>query len=326
MSEIIKEQQSKVCLTTFVYGVKYQSYIPFLLYSCNKAYPEYDIVLFLYEELDEKISAIIQDLNLTCNLKIVEKHFSDCKNMTPLKSKALRWVLWDENFTEYDYIYTVDIDMLYITEPVKLHHQHRIHLKNIDLPFSNLKREYKYKPLSYTGLGKRIANAGLQNIFGFLTKKPVETKLSGLHFVETAEYYKQLNHEKREKFRKDIYNNTFLNYVMFPNNEILLAYMMKFVGFDLSKVGMQTNSVDMLDYNGFNRAEFRPHHGLHMGVFRADETIQGSKAILDSEVYKYYIDYFRENIQGDLSFEKMVSNSPDFIRLCFDRMYKYYNL
>ena len=38
----------KVCVTTYIYGEKYQDYIPLLIYSIHKVYPEYYIILFLY--------------------------------------------------------------------------------------------------------------------------------------------------------------------------------------------------------------------------------------------------------------------------------------
>ena len=33
----------KICLTTFVQGHLYQEYLPMLIYSIGKAYPEYDV-------------------------------------------------------------------------------------------------------------------------------------------------------------------------------------------------------------------------------------------------------------------------------------------
>ena len=128
--------KEKVCLTTFIYGIKYQAYIPFLVYSCNKSYPEYDIRLYLYENLDENVKKQVDLVNAP-NLTIKERHFSDCPNMNPLKAKSLRWVLWDDAFMNYDYLYVVDIDMLYIKEPTPLHVQHVEHMKTTGLSFDN---------------------------------------------------------------------------------------------------------------------------------------------------------------------------------------------
>lgn len=36
----------KICLTTFVQGHLYQEYLPMLIYSIGKAYPEYDVKIF----------------------------------------------------------------------------------------------------------------------------------------------------------------------------------------------------------------------------------------------------------------------------------------
>lgn len=61
----------KVCLTTFVYGEAYQAYIPFLMYSCYKAYPEYDMVIFVYKSLAKNIKKQIEKLNYS-NVTIIE--------------------------------------------------------------------------------------------------------------------------------------------------------------------------------------------------------------------------------------------------------------
>ena len=95
---------NKVCLTTFIYGDKYQDYIPLFVYSCHKAYPEYDIHLFLYDTLRKDIRKLIDFLDKN-NVHIHEHYFRECTKMRPFIAQTLRWVLWDPVFLEYDYIY-----------------------------------------------------------------------------------------------------------------------------------------------------------------------------------------------------------------------------
>lgn len=314
---------SKVCLTTFIYGKKYQAYIPFLVYSCNKAYPEYDIILFLYEKLDPQIKRSVARLKLANNVKILEEQFTECENMTPLKSQSLRWVLWHDDFMKYDYLYTVDIDVLYIKEPIDLHIQHIEHMKILDLPLSNIRRKSRYNPFSIKSLYHRVNEVGLSYIFEFFRQgnKNLD-RLSGLHFVSIPEYYSALTPEVREKFKNDIFTGKFSNYIMLNNDEALLAYIVKDIGFDLTKLGIRNDPVKMLDFNNYKSKEFRPIHGIHLGIFRREKTKSFSRTA-NSEVYKYYFKRYKEEILEDKMFLKLLKNAPEHIRNSFELLHEF---
>ena len=317
---------TKVCLTTYIYGVKYQNYIPFLLYSCYKAYPEYDVVLFLYDKLDEKIKVQIDSLELKNKVVIHENHFNDCPKITPLKSKGLRWILWDDIFNEYDYLYTVDIDMLYIKEPIPLHIQHIRHMNYSNLPISNMRRILKYNPYNIRTLTLRLKNVGFKSIFDFFKDDKIQTRLTGLHFVDRKIYYSLLTNEKREKFKNDIYTNKYLSYVMYPNNEVLLAEIVKSINIELSRVGLQNNSTEMLDFNNPERMAFRPHHGIHMGIFRSSEYPDSTIDILETPTYKFYLQKYISEIVVDPVFIDLLKNSPDNIKESFKNLHEYYKI
>ncbi|MGZ2368719.1 hypothetical protein ACXR6G_02930 [Ancylomarina sp. YFZ004] len=320
----------RVCLTTFVYGLNYQCYLPFLLYSCHKAYPEYDIVLFLYDELNQDIKKQIEKIGLTNKVVIRERCFNDCSKMTPLKSKSLRWILWDNLFENYDYLYTVDIDMFYLLEPLALHKQHIKHMKFIDLPISNLRRRSMYNPYKLLTFAFRFKHAGFKGIFNFLSGEKEEYKLTGLHFVKIKEYFNKLNFEQRQKFRNQIYTGDYFKYVKFPNNEILLGYIVKQLGFDLNKFGVQTDSVKILDYNTPERSEFRPHHGIHLGIFRRSieeiNKIESDVKILNSPAYRYYIQKMKDDILSDNIFKELIKDAPDNIKFSFTELFKFYDI
>ena len=315
--------QSRVCLTTFIYGVKYQEYIPFLVYSCKKAYPEYDIVLFLYEKLAPHIKDQLSLINIK-NVYIREETFNDCPQMTPLKAKSLRWVLWDDVFKEYDYLYIVDIDMFYIREPKPLHEQHCEHMKTTLLPYDNLARCFERHPFNLISVGSRVKNAGLQNIFGFFFGTRKDLRLSGLHFIDVNKYYSIYNEEQRAKYQRMIYEGKFMRNVYSCNNESFLYLIMKEIGLEPERLAIQTNSNNMLDFDNCTRPEFRPHHGIHMGIFRQE--LQGKHEILESDAYNYYVSQFSNNIMNDTVFVSLINMSSDSMRTHFDRLFRYYKL
>lgn len=317
---------SKVCLTTFIYGIQYQSYIPFLLYSCYKAYPEYDVVLFLYDKLDEKIKAQIENLELKNKVVIHENHFNDCPDMNPRKSQALRWVVWDNIFNNYEFLYTVDIDMLYIREPIPLHIQHIQHMDYIGLPISNLRREFSYNPFNIKTLAYRILHARFKSIFQFFLNDKKITRLTGLHFVDIKKYYSIFTQELRDKFKEDIYTDNYLKYVMYPNDEALLACIVESLDIDISKLGLQKNSTNMLDFNHTQRLEFRPHHGIHMGIFRSSEYPDSTIDILETPTYKFYLQKYIGEIVVDPVFIDLLKNSPDNIKESFKNSHEYYKI
>jgi len=321
-------KSAKVCLTTYIYGVKYQNYIPLLLYSCHKAYPEYDVVLFLYDKLDQHVKRSIDTLNLSNKVIIHEEHFNDCPKMSPIKSKAFRWILWDDVFKEYDYLYTVDIDMLYIREPLPLHIQHEKHMRSLGLPISNLQRKVRHNPFHLKTTFKRIESVGFKYLTQYLSNSKIETRTTGLHFVDVREYYKLLTKERRNQYRKDIYSGKLLSYVMNLSDEIFLTKILDDIGIRHSKMALQQSPVDMLDFNEPERLEFRPHHGIHLGLFRNETSkIKGnSSLILASEAYKYYVEKLKTTILMDENFKDLFESLPDDIKVYFQRMLQFYDL
>lgn len=314
----------KICLTTYIYGIRYQAYIPFLVYTCHSAYPEYDIRLFLYDSLDKNVKDQLDSLNVS-NLYITERCFSDCPQMTPLKSKSLRWVLWDDAFLDYDYLYVVDIDMLYIREPLALHLQHIEHMKTTGLPYDNLARCFHRKPFQLHSIGYRLKHAGYRSFFRYLFGTRDDYRLSGLHFIQVQPYYKLFNADVRTKYKKMIYDGSFVSLTLSSNNEAFLYQIIKQTIPGIERVAIQTESYKMLDFNNYTRPEFRPHHGIHLGIFRQD--LRGRrKTILDCETYKYYLQHFQESYLTDTAFLQLCQQSPSFIKEQFNNLFNYYNI
>ena len=318
------EINNRVCLTTYIYGMKYQAYIPFLVYSCHKAYPEYDIRLFLHEELDPSVRHLLEYIHKD-NLYITEKVFADCPNMNALKAKSLRWVLWDDAFLDYDYLYVVDIDMLYIREPKPLHEQHVEHMQTTGLPYDNLVRCLQRHPFKPRSIAFRMKNAGLRSFFNYLFGSRKDYRLTGLHFIAVQPYYSIFTSELREKYKKKIYDGSFVSLMMSSNNEAFLYQMMKQVNLHPEKLAIQTQSYKMLDFNNCSRPEFRPHHGIHLGIF-SQELNFTQDSTLDSDVYGFYVDQFKLLILSDPVFIQLYNNSTENIKMIFNRVLSYYKI
>ncbi|GAH02994.1 unnamed protein product, partial [marine sediment metagenome] len=155
---------NKVCLTTFVYGDKYNSYIPLLIYSIKKAYPGYYVIIFVHGKLNEDIKNQLALLTGLGDFEVRENQFMDLYITTPLESMMVRWILPYENFREFDYLYVVDIDMVYIKEPTPLHSQHIEHMNYLKLPFSNIIRYYSINTRRRRAIINRIKKNGFKNI------------------------------------------------------------------------------------------------------------------------------------------------------------------
>ena len=308
------------CLTSFVYGEKYQNYIPLLIYSIKKSYIDYHIIIFVHSTLNSNVKKQLDDLKKIYNFQIIENVFNDCPKMNASKSRALRWVLWSPDFEKFDYIYTVDIDIFYLNENPSLHEQHIKHMKHVSLPFSNIIRKNSIKKLSIINILRKIKHSGFKNIYSFLNSTGNYVHLSGLHFVDRKKYYFVLNSSKREYYKNMIYKSHNKNYNTISgeiNDEIFLCDMILELGFDISKLGVQTNSFSMLDFRYPERDEFRPHHGIHLGIFRSIELDIGSEEIARSEIYKYYITEFLKTIKSDSIFDQISTNFDDSIRNLF---------
>lgn len=316
----------RICLTTFVYGEKYIAYIPFLVYSCIKSYPDYDIKIFVYGEISDSIKKQLVFIESKSNIEIIENAYSDFKSMTPLVSKTLRWLLWDDSFKTYDYLYTVDIDMLYMSEPTPLHEQHKEHMKTLDLPFSNIKREREFNFLKFYDFAKAYQELGFLHALRCFGKRLVEYKLSGLHFVEIDKYYSLENLEIINSALKDLKEGRFIDGVCFPNNEIFLFKLVEKMGYNMDRVPLQRNALNMLSPENPSRLEFRPHHGIHLGCLVDDKALIASESIFSSEVYHHYADTLQQTMLKDKTFIELLNLAPDYIKEIFERLFRYYNI
>ncbi|MEF1220388.1 hypothetical protein REH76_21850, partial [Photobacterium damselae] len=180
--------KKKLCMTTYVFGDKYKHYIPLFVYSIKKNYPEYGVVVFCQGELNSSIKKQLKKLESLGDFKIIENKFNEIEHDIP-RGAALRWLLWDETFNNYDSIYIADIDIFYCKEEIDIYEQHKKHCELIGYSFSNIIRK-----IEYSGIGKirrflrDIKWCGIKYAIVNSFKTNKEMKLTGLHFHNVSHY------------------------------------------------------------------------------------------------------------------------------------------
>lgn len=320
----------KVCVTTYVWGDKYQLYVPIAVYSIKKMYPEYDVIIFLHDKLSDTLRDILVRLNLYDKIVIKEHVFSDCPNMNAYKAKAFRWVLWDDSFLNYDYIYTIDIDMFYIKEPLPLHEQHIYHMKNVTgLPFDNMRRVIHTKDFP---LNRQVMNflwfvkkMGIKYAGSYLCncRKDI-MKLSGLHFVDVKKYYGVLTVERISHYREMVYNGSYVKYTNTLSDEPFLYFIVKESGFDVDQLASQdfNDPYAHTNFNNYDKALFRPTHGIHMGDFRDGFPEEKIKRILKLESERYYRRYMEDVLLKDDDFMNFLRLLPEYVLVYFKHYFR----
>ncbi|MFC4735148.1 hypothetical protein ACFO4L_01000 [Bacillus daqingensis] len=283
---------NKICIVGYNFGDNYQNYVPMFIYSVLKAYPNYSVKIFSTNNLKPKIWEKINKLEHLGDFEIYENFNFDMKNTKSIKKygyyqQALRWFFYHESFDEYDYIYIGDLDIFICREDLDLCEQHILHMKQIKLPYSNsLRVNLKENSFSIKRFIKLLKNRDSVALKKLFNNKPIEERrLTGLHFIEREKYYKEV--------RKHFYyfHSILLGEVKTEtrNDEELLYELISLSDIDLPPISPNKPDLDPLNYLAVN---FRPHHGLHFGLFRDNRTMVKEHQILQSDVYKGYFDYF----------------------------------
>jgi len=222
--------KKSLCITTYVSGKNYQDFIPIFIFSLSKAYPEYDVIIFIGEVLNENVKKSLSLLEKKINFKIIENYLSFVPNsLTPRVSiMAKRWLLYTDDFVQYDYIYIGDIDVFILKENPSLLDQHIIHCKTIGLNYSNIIRKSHYN------------------------------RITGLHFFNREPYF--------DKMLPVIDKYTQL----MKNNELVYKYSCEYMLYDMiseSGLGICSRAMSK-DSKDPRKASFRVNHGFHLAIFR----------------------------------------------------------
>ena len=124
------------------------------------------------------------------------------------------------------------------------------------------------------------------------------------------------------KMLKDVANNKSIKYnkVEF-NNEFLLYELISDSGIGLpaeSTLGAENDSKD------FNSISFRPHHGLHLGIFRSYEGAQRERRLVLGEVYLEYYRQFCNIRKNDEIYMKLEGEFSSYLKKLIGTMDLFY--
>ena len=233
---------SELAFVVFV-SKDYEQYLPFYILFNNLAYGEHkwNTIAYLEEGWEKRIGAELHSLTLAnCYYEIRKVPYK--VKVKPQIFKYYRWVINDNLYNDYDYLYFGDVDIFHVKEKPDLLKYHWEHSKAINLPYSN-----------YTRKGTH--------------------RLSGLHFVKSAEYYPWIK-LVQSGWEQDLLEHPRL--IMKHRNEVMLYNM-------VGSSGMPLAPYDPL-------YEMNRHHGFHMRVF-IPKNYARAKEYYRTESGKYAVEF-----------------------------------
>lgn len=323
--------KKKLCFCNFIFGEDYQDYLPIMLYSLQKAYPNYFTYIFIDKQLNEKVANLLLLLDCT-KFKIIENYIESINadsyfdKLTNQRKKAFRWLVYDKGMLDYEATYYIDIDMYYIKENPELYYQHLIHSKLLNVPYSNIIRSGKIKRLTKYNI-KNVLNKPLDiKTWISLLKEREFKKLSGLHFVENEEWFSRLLPKMNYFYEKIKSNDNNLIHENGFHNESFLYDIVDNLEFGFPNDSKYKYGPNLLDYRNYNQVGFRPHHGIHLGIFRENSTMVGYTNTLKLDFYKEYFEQFLAAYKADERLIHIVSNSSQSIQNEINRMIDFYNI
>lgn len=256
--------KSNLCFSTFVFGT-YQKYIPYYIYSIAKTYPESFTKVIIEDKLDlnifEVLNLIKKKINYSFEIIELNTSFSHYEKFVMRGSGAktmVRWLFDSSYFQGFEYVYIGDVDILFLREKMPLLELHIQQMNSIKAPFSNKVRVDKE---------------------GNLT-----TRLTGLHFLKTEEYFNKIDPIIHNLLDDETYLNGFVEGLE-RNEDFLYKLNMKAFQFDPKYVSTMQ----------------RPWHGLHLGITRGNKdinlkTIEENSSLSLNEIKKNLSNFQRDPI------------------------------
>lgn len=311
-------KKKKLLIVTFVFGREYQGYIPIYFYSIYKHYPEYDAVVYVDRKISQTIQKSIEGIpgyGEKYKITLVDK----VKNkLSSQQMKAYRWLLYDNVFGEYQYIYIGDIDIYICKEGVPLHEQHIRHMRSQKLVYSNIVRNCSHVPAILERWQDKLTAKGISlSITDIYYRFFYHKRLSGLHFVDSEKYYRAISRQRKKFFRvyyeagfaSRLYSLIMRSY----SNEALLYYLVAKSHLRLPK--QATERGNKLLCEDMESYEFRPHHGLHFGMWR---NRQKADPVFDqyiaTQLCQGFYRQFKEELEQEAVLKKIIQTSPDKVK------------
>lgn len=319
----------KLCFVAFVIGEKYQAFIPLYIYSILKSYPNYSVAVFCDLVVKKEIKESLKIMSDMGDYQVIEEYSFGLTHEQKLNNtdgaiRSIRWLFYDPMFDEYEYLYMGDIDIFICKEREDLLIQHIKHSKVLGLPYSNYLRINYYidNPsvhLIYRYILEKKPNLILETIIKKIKKEEyVRKRLSGLHFVKIDDYYQYVR-PLFEKYINDITDPQ--SKLKYRNNESLLYDMIEETSMGLPPIS--PNSPE-LDSNHCYSVAYRPHHGIHLGLFRGKGFWKSQLQIVDSYVYHEYYRHYTQLKREDPILRKLLYNATPFIKEMLFQMEAFY--
>lgn len=326
----------KLCVLTYVFGENYQSFIPTYVYSVWKAYPEYDTMIYTKGSLPEKVESQLAMLreNGCNNFSILPAVEDVGLSKSALKNihvkMALRWLVLPRFLRQYKAAYIGDIDLFICREEPGIFEQHEAHCQFMNTPYSNFAR-FHYPKSNLRLFFKRLKDYGIRSTINRLNQLPTQLpRLSGLHYFQISECI-----DKVESAIPDIVDEINAIFagrhnrfnIACVDNEWLLYRLYEKAGFPLIEP-KKIDAMDLMDRNNPKSDVFRPHHGLHLGIWRnyinGKLTNEGKLRLAQSSIYLKYYKYVKLTLEEDILFQKLLADKKLFAAQIFDRMFDFY--
>ncbi|MBQ3053275.1 MAG: hypothetical protein IJC89_00025 [Clostridia bacterium] len=320
----------KICLVLYVFGNTYQEYIPLYLLSLFKIYPDYGVRIYLDRKISDNIKLQLKPFekfdvtyieDFTDNLGMSEK----AKKINQIQ-KCQRWLFFDSKLLEYESVYIGDVDIFFCPERTPMFEEHLRHCDTIGMPYSNIARTSKLnRKLFSKDFARNIIKFGIKESISFyFSGVKCINKLSGLHFFKTKEYFEkvkpylqkyvdELNLLAEGKSKK-------YNLCSF-NNETMLFDLMKDCGFGTPSFSGKSSEYNTCDDG--SKIWYRPHHGLHLGTFRNSFTTNNELAVVTSDLYKSYFEYYKD-FKTSPAFISLKENFSPYIIEILENMENFY--
>lgn len=166
--------------------------MPYYIYSIWKTHPDSFVKIFIEDALQPNVLRSLKYLkdNGIRNFEIIDFNLFYTEFEEHLKTggggkKTIRWLIGNEHYKDYEYVYVGDVDILFLFEEESIIEFHQKQLSKFNLPFSNK---------------VRVDENGY----------PIG-RLTGLHFFKTKEYFEKttpiINRLKKDRSYWEAYVN-----------------------------------------------------------------------------------------------------------------------
>jgi hypothetical protein len=326
----------KLCVMTYVFGENYQTFIPLYVYSVWKAYPEYDTVIYTKGKLPPKVDEQLALLRGNCCTNFTILQAPDIGGLSHKAKKsdvvdmAMRWLILPDFLKKYKAAYIGDIDLFICGEEPSLFDQHEAHCRYMGMPYSNYARFF-YPQNSMRLLVKRTRDYGLKSALHRLKNLPATIpRLSGLHYFQVKGCYDRVKSAIPDMVIEinDIFDGKHdrLNLACL-DNEWVLYRLYERAGLPRIEP-KKLAAMELMSRRNPESEIFRPHHGLHIGIWRnySDGKFakQENQYLAQSSAYIEYYKYVKQILEGDFLFQKLLDDKDLFAVQIFNRMLDFY--